>query len=143
MRLVEDITGLTGLDEVVLTLREAEPLRITRAQVRNVCLSVSNDCTVPGVIISKLGVVSCATLDDDYSLLKPTQMTCGLMHQVLSLCIGPFCACADSCFNCRRRISTGCSRTTWTPWGRASWRWRRAMLWRLVSAWCEKPCRTY
>lgn len=34
--LVEDITGLTGVDELLLTLREAEPVRITRGQVSGV-----------------------------------------------------------------------------------------------------------
>ncbi len=33
MALVEEITGLTGVDELLLTLWEEEPIRITRAQV--------------------------------------------------------------------------------------------------------------
>ena len=33
MQLVEDITGLKGADELMLTLREDAPIRVTRAQV--------------------------------------------------------------------------------------------------------------
>ena len=31
--LVEGITGMVGVDELLLTLREAEPVRVSRAQV--------------------------------------------------------------------------------------------------------------
>ena len=33
-RLVEDIVGLTGVEDVVLTIREDAPARLTREQVR-------------------------------------------------------------------------------------------------------------
>ena len=45
VQLVEDITGLAGVNEMTLTLREEAPIRVTRAQVRMRLMQVHNNCT--------------------------------------------------------------------------------------------------